>query len=139
MPPLSGIRRVARPARGEEGSSLVEGLLALGLVTLAFSVGVEAVALVQARTLAAAAAQEGARSAALAGAGAGLAAADRVLAAGGGLGRGLAAAVDVQQESVSATVQGRAPDLFGLGFLLPEIRAQATAPAERYPAGEAAA
>ena len=58
--------------RDERGSSLVETLLALGLVALVLAIGVQGFAYVQARSIATAAAQDGARTAVSAGATAGL-------------------------------------------------------------------
>ncbi len=121
------LRRLAAAAREERGSSIVEGLLALGLVLLVFALGAEALLYVQARTIAIAAAQAGARGAALGGEGAGLAAAGAVLAAGGGLSRGLAASVAEHGDTVTASVQGSAPGRSSpLGILLPAISAAAT-------------
>ena len=127
---------IAACAADERGSSIVEGLLALALVVTVFAIGAEAVVFVEARTLATAAAQEGARSAALGGESAGLAAARAVLAAGGGLARGLSTSIAEQGATVTAVVEGPAPALFHVGILLPAIRSAATMPRELYPAGE---
>jgi len=132
-------RRLAAAAREERGSSIVEGLLALGLVLLVFALGAEALLYVQARTIAIAAAQAGAHGAALGGEGAGLAAAREVLDAGGGLSAGLEASVVEQGDTVIASVQGSAPALFRIGILLPAISTAASAPLEAYPTDEQAA
>jgi hypothetical protein len=131
-------RRLARLAQEERGSSVVEGLLALGLVLLAFALGAELLVFVQARTIAVAAAQEGARTAAFGGESAGLASARRVLAAGGRLAGGLSVSIAEQGGELTATVSGRPPSLFALGILLPGLRSSATVVLERYPASETA-
>jgi hypothetical protein len=122
----------------ERGSSLVEGLMALGLVLLAFALGAELLVFAQARTIAVAAAEEGARAGALGGAGAGIAAARRVLAAGGRLAGGLSVSIAEQGGTLTATVAGPPPSLFALGILLPPLRSSATVVLERYPASEQA-
>jgi len=127
---------IAARAAEERGSSIVEGLLALGLLLLVFGIGAEAMLFAQARTIAIAAAQEGARSAALGGESAGLASAREVLAAGGGLADGLSASIEERGASVTALVAGSPPALFHSGVLLPAIRAAATVPQERYTAAE---
>jgi hypothetical protein len=116
----------------ERGSSVVEGLLALGVVLVAVTVGAELVLYVEARTVAVAAAQAGARAAASGGADAGLAAARAMLAVGGGLAAGLEPEIETEGDSVSAAVSGPAPALFRIGFLLPRIRAVASLPVESY-------
>jgi hypothetical protein len=123
-------------AREERGSSIVETMLALSLVVLVFAIGVEAMLVVQARTIALAAAQAGARTAAIAGEGAGLAAARQVLAAGGGLARGLTPAVEVQGATVTAIVEGPAPVPFAVGIAFPAIRASASSAVESFSAQE---
>jgi len=130
------LRSIALRAADERGSSVVEGLLALGLVLLAFAIGAEALIFVEARTIAVGAAQQGARAAAAGGESAGLAAAHAVLAAGGGLARGLSASIEEQGDTVTAVVEGSPPVLFGIGIRLPAIRTAATVPQERYPAPE---
>jgi len=133
------VRALAARLRDERGSSIVEGLLALGLVALAFAVGAESLLFVETRTLALAAAQAGARAAAQGGEEAGVAAAAQVLAAGGGLGAALAPSIADDGDTLVATVAGRAPAPFPLGIALPAIAASAAAPAERYPQAEAGA
>jgi type II secretory pathway pseudopilin PulG len=125
--------------REERGSSLIELLLALGLVALVVAIGVQGFAYAQARLIAAAAAEDGARSAASAGAAAGLVRSREVLAAGGGAARGLAAAVSEQQGGVTVSVAGRAAGVFPLSLIVPSIRASATLPVEAYPTDERAA
>jgi hypothetical protein len=124
--------------RREEGQTLVEGLLALGLVLLVLAVAVQAFAYAHARSVAAAAAQDGARSAAAGGAEAGVARAQAVLHAAGGAGSALHASAQVDVDEVTVHVAGSAPRLFPLSLLLPEVNASASLPLERYPQAEAA-
>jgi hypothetical protein len=131
-------RRIPALARAERGSSIVEGLLALGLVALTFAVGVQAVVVVQTRALATAAAQAGVRAGALGGTAPALDAAEQALDAGGALGIGLVPSVADDGDTVTASVTGQARTIFSLGLDLPPIVAVATAPAERYPQYEQA-
>jgi hypothetical protein len=124
--------------RREEGQTLVEGLLALGLVLLVVAVAVQAFAYAHARSVAAAAAQDGARSAAAGGAEAGVARAQAVLQAAGGAGSALHASAQVDIDEVTVHVAGSAPRLFPLSLLLPDVKASASLPLERYPQAEAA-
>lgn len=133
------MRRLARRLRSEHGQALVEGLLALGLVLLVVALGAQAFAYAHARSVAAAAAQDGARAAAAGGADAGVARAAAVLQAAGGAGNGLRASASEQADEVTVSVAGQAPRLFPLSLLLPEVRASASLPLERYPNAEAAA
>ena len=124
--------------RGERGSSLVETLLALGLVALVVAVGVQGFAYLQARSVATAAAQDGVRAAASAGAAAGLERSRQVLAAGGGAARDLRASLREDGAGVTVTVAGDAAGLFPLALILPAINTSATLPLEQYPADEQA-
>ena len=124
--------------RAENGDALIEGLLALGLVLFVVVVGVQALAYAHARSVAIAAAQDGARAAAADGADAGVVRADAVLQAAGGAGAGLHATVSGQGDEITVSVAGAAPRLFPLSLLLPEVRASASLPLERYPTAEAA-
>jgi K+-transporting ATPase A subunit len=132
-------RTLTERLRDERGSSLVETLLALGLVTLVVAVGVQGFAYAHARSIATAAAQDGARTAVSAGPSAGLERSRQVLAAGGGAGRDLAASVTEQPTGVTVTVTGHAPTVFPLSLILPSIHTSATLPLEQYPADEQAA
>ncbi|HYP90480.1 MAG TPA: hypothetical protein VEQ59_20045, partial [Polyangiaceae bacterium] len=71
----------------EQGQALIEGLLALGLVLMVVAVAGQALAFAHARSVAIAAAQDGARTAATDGSQAGIARANVILAAAGGSGR----------------------------------------------------
>src|SRR6266849_3984458 len=75
------MRSLARRLGEERGQALIEGLLALGLVLLVVAFAAEAIAYAHARSVAQAAAQDGARIAAAAGPQAGVARADAVRAA----------------------------------------------------------
>ena len=123
----------------ERGSSLVETLLALGLVTMVVAIGVQGFAYAHARSIATAAAQDGVRTAVSTGPSAGLARSRQVLAAGGGAARNLAASVTEQPAGVTVTVVGNAPSVFPLSVILPSIHTSATLPLEQYPADEQAA
>jgi Tfp pilus assembly protein PilV len=125
--------------RDERGSSIVETLLALGLLALVVAVGVQGFAYLQAQSIATAAAQDGARAAVSAGAAAGLQRSRQVLDAGGGAGRYLKASISEQSGGVTVTVAGSAPTVFGLSLILPSIKRSATLPLEQYPADEQAA
>jgi hypothetical protein len=131
-------RRIRALARAERGSAIVEGLLALGLVSLAFAVGVQAVVIVQTRAIATAAAQAGVRAGAVGGTGPALDAAGQVLDAGGQLGTALVPSVADDGDTVTASVTGPVRTIFALGLDLPPIVAVATAPAEGYPQSEQA-
>src|SRR6266496_3625271 len=65
---LTAMRSLVRSLQAEDGQALIEGLLALGLVLLVVVVAVQGFAYAHARSVAAAAAQDGARTAAVAGA-----------------------------------------------------------------------
>jgi hypothetical protein len=132
------LRTLAGRLRREEGQTLVEGLLALGLVLLVVAVAVQAFAYAHARSVAAAAAQDGARSAAAGGAEAWVARAQAVLQAAGGAGSALHASAQVDVDEVTVHVAGSAPRLFPLSLLLPDVSASASLPLERYPQAETA-
>ena len=132
-------RTLTERLRDERGSSLVETLLALGLVALVVAIGVQGFAYAHARSIATAAAQDGARTAVSAGPSAGLERSRQVLAAGGGAGRNLAASVTEQPTGVTVTVTGHAPTVFPLSLILPSIHTSATLPLEQSPADEQAA
>src|SRR2546428_6544311 len=116
----------------ERGSSLVETLLALGLVALVVAIGVQGFAYAHARSIATAAAQDGARTAVSAGPGAGLERTREVLSAGGGAARSLSASISQQRATVTVTVAGDAPAVFPLPLIPPSIHTTATLPLEQY-------
>lgn len=120
----------------ERGTAVIEGLLAFGLVLLVLVFGVQAVMYVHARSVAQTAAQEGARSAAVGGAAAGSARASAVLRAAGGTGAGMRAAAVAGADSVTVSVAGRAPRVFPVSLLMPEIATRASLPLERFPVEE---
>lgn len=129
---------LASRLRSERGQALIEGLLALGLVLLAVALGAQAFAYAHARSVAEAAAQEGARAAAAGGSDVGFARASAVLQAAGGAGTALHASASEEANAVTVRVQGEAPRLFPLSLFLPTVRASASLPLERYPEQEAA-
>jgi hypothetical protein len=122
----------------ERGDALIEALFALALVLLAVAVGAQALAYAHARSVATAAAQDGARAAAAAGPQAGVVRANAVLEAAGGAGANLRASAQEASDEVTVNVFGEAPRLFSLPLLLPAVRASASLPLERYPVVEAA-
>ena len=124
--------------RDERGSSLVETLLALSLVVLVVAIGVQGFAYLQARSIATAAAQDGARAAVSAGAAAGLERSRQVLGAGGGAARDLRASISEQQSGITVTVIGSAASVFPFSLIVPSIQTSATLPVEQYPSDEQA-
>jgi hypothetical protein len=131
-------RRLAPRLGCERGDALIEGLLALGLVLLVVCFAGQAIAYVQARNIAEAAAQDGAREAAAGDPQVGITRAEQILAAAGGAGSHLHATVSADAGEVTLTVQGAPPKLFSLPLLLPDIRATASLPVEQYAANEQA-
>ena len=121
----------------ERGDALIEGLLALGLVLLTVAVGAQALAYAHARSVAEAAAQDGARAGVTGHSGAGVARARAILAAAGDTGAGLSSSARVERDRVTVSVGGRAPSLFPLSLIVPRVEASATLPLERYPQEEA--
>jgi hypothetical protein len=132
------VRALARRLACERGQALIEGLLALGLVVLVVAFAVQAIAYAHARSVAIAAAQDGARAAAAGGPDAGVARASEILNAAGGTGAGLRPTVSEQTDEVTVRVEGHAPHVFALSLLLPAVKASASLPLERYPTAEAA-
>lgn len=133
------MRTLARRLHEERGQALVEGLLALGLVLLVVAFAAEAIAYAHARSVAAAAAQDGARTAAAAGPQAGVERAQAVLTAAGGAGASMRATASVDEHEVTVEVDGEAPHLFVLPLVLPAVHVSASLPLEQYPTEEAAA
>ncbi len=121
----------------ERGDTLISGLLALGLVLLTVGVAVQALAFAHAGSVAHAAAQEGAQAASSEGTSAGIARADAILAAAGGIGSHLRPSAHSNTSTVTVVVQGSAPHFFpGVDLVLPTVTATASAPLERYPQDE---
>lgn len=131
------MRRVWRTLRSERGDALIEGLFAFGLLLLVVGVAAQALAFAHARSVAIAAAQDGARTAAAAGPEAGVVRANAVLGVAGDTGEGLRATAVESGNEVTVTVEGDSPRLFSLPLLLPAVRASASLPLERYSAAEA--
>src|SRR6266540_48170 len=132
------MERLRARLAGEPGQAVIEGLFALGLVLLVVAVAGQALAYAHARSVAIAAAQDGARAAAAGGTEAGITRASAILAAAGDTGNGLRATAREDGDEVTVSVEGQAPRLFSLPLLLPSVRASASLPLERYPAAEAA-
>jgi hypothetical protein len=121
----------------ERGESVIPALLTLGLVLLTIAVAMQALAYAHARSVAQAAAQDGVEAASSEGTGAGIARADTLLGAAGGVGAHLRPSVQSTTGVVTVVVQGSAPHIFpGLDLMLPGISAKASAPVERYPQDE---
>ena len=132
------MERLRARLAGEQGEAVIEGLFALGLVLLVVAVAGQALAYAHARSVAIAAAQDGARAAAAGGTEAGITRASAILGAAGDTGNGLRATAREDGDEVTVSVEGQAPRLFSLPLLLPSVRASASLPLERYPAAEAA-
>jgi hypothetical protein len=124
--------------KSERGAALIDGLLMLGVVVLIIVVAIQALFYAHARSVAQAAAQDGARAAATQGASAGVARASAVLGAAGGTGAGLHPSAQTSPTTVTVNVAGHAPQIFGVSLLLPPVNASASLPLERYPADERA-
>jgi Flp pilus assembly protein TadG len=124
--------------RSERGDALIEGVMMLAVVILVILVAIQGVFYAHARSVAQAAAQDGANAAATSGTAAGIARADAILHAAGGTGAGLHSSAGANSTSVTIQVQGHAPRIFPISMLLPSITTSATLPLERYPASEAA-
>lgn len=127
-----------RRLRDDSGQALIEGLLALGLVVLVIAVGIQGFAYAHARSVAVAAAQDGADAASTDGSDAGTARADALLHAAGGVGKPLTATTTTTGNEVTVTVSGPPPRLFPLGLLVPNIKASASLPVEGYADDETA-
>jgi hypothetical protein len=132
------MNRIRRRLAGERGAALIEGLFALTLVLLVVGVAAQALAYAHAKSVATAAAQDGARAAAAGGPDAGIVRAHAILAAAGDTGENLRATAREAGDEVTVNVEGEAPRLFSLPLLLPAVQASASLPLERYPAAEAA-
>lgn len=132
------MRRLRARLEPEHGQALIEGLLALGLVLLVVAVAGQALAYAHARSVAIAAAQDGARTAATDGSQAGIARASAILAAAGDSGKSLHATASEQANEVTLRVEGKPPRLFSLPLIVPDVRASASLPLERYSTAETA-
>lgn len=133
------MRRLARRLGEERGQALIEGLLALGLVLLVVAFAAEAITYAHTRSVAQAAAQDGARAAASGGPQAGINRADAVLTAAGGAGAAMRANASVNGNEVTITVNGQAPHLFNVPLVLPTVAVSASLPLEQYAPDEQAA
>jgi len=133
------MQSLARRLTAERGETLIDGLLALGLLFLVVAFAAQAIVYVHARDVAVAAAQDGVSSAASGGPQAGISRATEILAAAGGTGAALHATAIETNEQVTITVQGDPPELFSLPLILPGISVSASLPLEQYPTDEQAA
>ena len=134
---MKHVAKLRRRLACERGDALISGLLMLGLVLLVIWLAVQALAFAHARNVAQAAAQEGAETAATQGTAAGVARANTILTAAGGVGTGLHPSASSSASVITVVVTGQAPHVFpGVDLLLPGITAQASVPVERYPADE---
>ena len=133
------MRRLSRRLGEERGQALIEGLLALVLVLLVVAFAAEAITYAHARSVAQAAAQDGARAAAAGGPQAGIDRAEAVLGAAGGAGSAMHANASVNGNEVTVTVNGQVPHLFNVPLVLPAVAVSASLPLEQYPADEQAA
>lgn len=132
------MRQLKASLEPERGQALIEGLLALSLVLLVVAVAGQALAYAHARSVAIAAAQDGARTAATDGTQAGIARANAILAAAGDSGNSLRATASEETNEVTVNVEGKPPRLFSLPLIVPDVQASASLPLERYPTTEAA-
>jgi hypothetical protein len=132
------VRALAGRLAGERGETLIDGLLALGLLFLVVGFAAQAIVYVQARDVAQAAAQDGASSAASGGPQAGVSRATAILNAAGGTGATLHATATETGGQITITVQGDPPRLFSLPLILPGISVSASLPLEQYPTDEQA-
>lgn len=124
--------------RSERGDALIDGLMMLAVVILVLAVAIQGLFYAHARSVAQAAAQEGASIAATSGTGAGIARADAILGAAGGTGAGLHPTAQVGATTVTVDVEGHAPRIFPISMFLPSISTSASLPLEQYPTDETA-
>ncbi len=132
------MRTLQNRLASEDGFAVIEGLLAFGLVLLVVAVAIQTFAYAHARSVALAAAQDGAETAAISGLDAGARRAQDVLTAAGGVGAHLRPTGSLSADEVTIRVDGLAPSLFSVSALLPPIAVSASAPLERYPINETA-
>jgi Flp pilus assembly protein TadG len=133
------MRRLSRRLGEERGQALIEGLLAFGLVLLVVAFAAEAITYAHVRSVAQAAAQDGARAAVAGGPQVGIDRADAVLATAGGAGAAMHANASVNGNEVTITVNGQAPHLFNVPLILPAVAVSASLPLEQYAPDEQAA
>ena len=124
--------------RSERGDALIDGLMMLAVVILVLLVAIQGLFYAHARSVAQAAAQEGASIAATSGTGAGITRADAILGAAGGTGSGLHPSAQSGATTVTVEVQGHAPRIFPISMFLPAISTSASLPLEQYPANQTA-
>src|SRR5579875_1058320 len=124
--------------RSERGDALIDGLMMLTVVILVLLVAIQGLFYAHARSVAQAAAQEGASIAATSGTGAGIARADAILGAAGGTGAGLHPTAQAGVTAVTVEVEGHAPRIFPISMFLPSIDTSASLPLEQFPADETA-
>jgi hypothetical protein len=123
--------------RSEHGEAVLSVLIAFGLLLVIVVFVIQAIGFAQTRSVAQAAAQDGAETAASEGTAAGIARADAVLRSAGGSAKGLHAAVSTAANVVTVQVTGTAPRVLpGVSLVLPTIVAHASTPLERYPQDE---
>jgi hypothetical protein len=112
-------------------------LLAFGLLLVIVVFAIQAIGFAHARSVAQAAAQDGAETAASEGQAAGIARANAVLRSAGGAAKGLHPTVSMTANTVTVRVSGSAPRVLpGVNLVLPTITAHASTPLERYPQDE---
>jgi len=123
--------------RSERGDGVISVLLAFGLLVVIVVFAIQAIGFAHARSVAQAAAQDGAETAASEGTAAGIARAKAVLRSAGGAAKGLHPAVSTTANVVTVRVSGSAPHVLpGVSLVLPTIVAHASTPLERYPQDE---
>jgi Flp pilus assembly protein TadG len=128
-----------RRASDERGDGLIEGLLMFGLLLAVIAIAVQAIGYAHARSVATAAAQEGARAAATGDPRTGRARAEEILSEGGSAAADLRANVTTTDDQVTVSVDGPGPHVFGTALAVGAVHAQASLPLERYPDAETAA
>jgi uncharacterized protein (UPF0333 family) len=123
--------------RSERGDGVISVLLAFGLLLVIVVFAIQAIGFAHVRSVAQAAAQDGAETAASEGPAAGIARAEAVLRSAGGAAKGLHPAVSTTANVVTVQVSGNAPHVLpGVSLVLPTIVAHASTPLERYPQNE---
>lgn len=126
-----------RRLRDERGEGLIDSILVLGLLALTVTLTIQVFAYAHARSVATAAAQDGARTAATSGPVAGKQRAQAILTAAGGTGAGLHPTAREGSNRIAIDVRGDAPKVFPVSLLLPSVEASASLPLEHFPADEA--
>src|SRR5690348_7096162 len=98
------MRTLQNGLASEDGFAVIEGLLAFGLILLVVAVAIQAFAYAHARSVALAAAQDGAETAAVSGSDAGTSRAQAVLTAAGGVGAHLRSTSSLSDNEVTVRV-----------------------------------